>query len=270
MKKFRKLFLAGWLGVSLIISGTGSVSAAKNSEDLPELKIGCGEYDPYNYIDENGGIVGADADIAAEACARMGYSPTYIILEWTQKERFLQYGIIDCIWNCFSINGREDEYLWSDPYLYSKESVLVKNDSNIYTIKELDGKIISAQANTRAEEILLDNSIAPKIMAANVYSFQKQEEAISAMKQGYVDAVAGDREYLSQAVSDSDEYRVLNENLETSKLAVAFRKNEDHELVEKLNTVLKEMRDDGTISEILKKYNIEEAEIPGEEADIEK
>lgn len=271
MEKYKKIFAAGWISVCLILSCTGvEASAKKDNEELPELKIGCEEYDPYSYIDENGGLVGIDADIADEACTRMGYRPIYIVMEWNQKEDFLQYGVIDCIWDCFSENGREDEYLWSEPYLYSSETIAVKKDSNIYTIKELDGEMISVQANTRAEELLLKADILPKIVAGNVCSFQRMEEAVSAMKQGYVEAVAGDREFLSKAIGDSEEYRILNKNMEVSRLAVAFKKDGDQELVEKLDKTLEEMKADGTIENILKKYSVTDAKVPKEEADAEK
>lgn len=271
MKNYKKIFVSGLISVCLLLSCVNVVATAPKEEtELPELKIGCEEYDPYSYTDENGRLIGIDADIAAEACARMGYKPTYIIMEWSQKDSFLQYGIIDCVWDCFSQNGREEEYLWSEPYLTSSETVLVKKDSNIYTVKELDGEMISAQAGTRAEELLLTADTQPRIVAGYVCGFQSMEEAVSAMRQGYVEAVAGDREYLSKVADNSEDYRILNKNLETSRLAVAFKKDGDWELVQKLDSTLKEMKEDGTIQEILEKYQVTEAMIPKEEEAVEK
>lgn len=85
--------------------------------------------------------------------------------------------------------------------------------------------------------------------------------------QGYVDAVAGDLFYLQTYMENyPNRFRILDQSLEKSKLAEAFAKNADPELVSNLNEVLKEMKQDGTVDEILKKYgassgeSLEEAE----------
>lgn len=276
-KYIRKLCLLS-LGMLLISGNTADVRAEreKNTEIItvedsyPELRIGCDEYEPYNYLDENGDIVGIDADLADEACSRLGYEPIYVIMKWTEKEEFLDNGVIDCIWDSYSMNGREDEYLWSDPYMYSREAVIVNNESPISKLEELNGRNIATLVNTRAEDILLEESVFPQISLKNVYSFQKMNECLAALRQDYVDAVAGDIQYLRTYMKNSPgEFRMIQESLETSRLAVAFSKNADKELVEKLNKVLKEMKQDGTIDSILSKYEVSEESLSGEETDSE-
>lgn len=269
MKNYKKFLAACCAGLWLISGSMTQVQADSGDvEGLPELQIGCEEYEPYNYMDENGKMAGIDADIAEEACKRMGYNPVYYLLDWSVEDYFLEEGIIDCIWSCFSINGREDDYLWSEPYMYSSEAVMVSEDSGIRKIEDLKGRIAAVQEGTRSEEILLRSDILPDVMPGNVYSFQTMEEGISALDQGYADVAAGDRLYMTRALERLDgSFQLLDENLEVAKIAVAFAKNGDKDLVEKLNDTLTEMKEDGTISFILKRYNADGIALTKEEPD---
>lgn len=259
MKNFIKKSCLLLLGAVLMTGDAQSVLASEeNNEDRPELVIGCDEYEPYNYLDENGNLVGIDADLAEEACHRMGYEPLYLLSRWTEKEGYLEDGVTDCIWDAYSLNGREDDYLWSDPYMYSEVAVIVSEDSPIRDLDDLNDKNIATLVNMRAEDILLQTEISPAISAKNVYSFQLMAECLAALRQGYVDAVVGDRIYLENYIKNyQGKFRLLDENLEKIGLAVAFSKNADPELTGKLNETLKEMKQDGTVDEILAKYGAE-------------
>ena len=96
------------------------------SGDLPELVIGSDDYRPYNYLDENGQAAGVDVALATEACRRMGYEPVFRQISWDEKDLLLEIGQVDCLWGCFSMNGRENAYLWAGPYLYSDQVVAVQ------------------------------------------------------------------------------------------------------------------------------------------------
>lgn len=259
MKKHTRNFFLFCLGAAFLAGNTESVGAVaadtKNEEELQEIMVGCDEYEPYNYFDKNGDLVGIDADLAEEAFHRIGYEPTYVLLKWTEKEEYLEEGVIDCIWDAYSMNGDEDKYLWSDPYVYSKEVVVVNEDSTIQTLDELDGKKIATLSNTRTESILLQGQIFPQIRPEMIYSFQYTTECLAALRQGYVEAVTGDKLYIERYMQNHPgKLRILDESLETARLGVAFRKDEDPELVEQLNKTIEEMRQDGTIDKILTKY----------------
>ena len=76
-------------------------SQPQKTVDLPELRIGCDEYEPYNYSDEYGKRIGIDAEIATEACRRMGMKPVFVSIKWDEKDELLEEKQIDCAWNCF-------------------------------------------------------------------------------------------------------------------------------------------------------------------------
>ena len=53
------------------------------------------------------------------------------------------------------MDGREEEYQWAGPYLYSRQVVAVRSDSDIYTLQDLAGKVVAVQSTTKPEELFL-------------------------------------------------------------------------------------------------------------------
>ena len=269
MRKKKKNICLLCMGIFLILGLGQSVTAAtenkEKEEKAPEIMIGCDEYEPYIYFDENGNLVGIDADLSDEAFSRMGYTPVYVLMKWTEKDIYLDNGMIDCIWDSYSMNGAEDKYLWSEPYMYSREAVVVDADSSIQTLNDLNDKKISTLVKTRSENILLEKKIFPHLEPEGIYSFQYMNEALATLKQGYVDAAAGDRAYIDYYMENyAGKLRVIDESLETSRLAVAFPKGTDQKMVDRLNETLRDMKLDGTTDEILKKYGVEQITSAGE------
>ena len=94
-----------------------TASPEDGTENLPVLIVGSDNYPPYNYEDANGDPTGIDVDLATEAFRRMGYQAVFETINWEEKTPLVESGEIDCIWGSFSINGREDQYQWTDPYI---------------------------------------------------------------------------------------------------------------------------------------------------------
>lgn len=226
--------------------------------ELPELVIGSDNYDPYYYINEQGKTVGIDVELAKEACRRIGYKPVFKKIIWDNKDSELETGNIDCIWGSYTMTGRENEYQWAGPYMYSHQVIVVSAESNIKTIDELKDKKIAVQVTGKPEEIFLkrlDNRI-PEV--EDVYSFSDIKEVFACLREGYVDAIAGQESTLNKFIDENNgDYYVLDENLYVSELGVAFSNNyKDKELIHKLSDALEDMRKDGTIGQILDKYDI--------------
>ena len=81
-------------------------------------------------MDNNGDITGLDVDIAEEAFRRMGYRAEFTTIDWEQKTKLVDNGEIDCIWDCFSMDGRENDYQWAGPYLVSRQVIAVSEQSS--------------------------------------------------------------------------------------------------------------------------------------------
>ncbi len=256
--KTRKLRLVALLvaAMCLLIAGCTDTGIKDNTEK-EKLLIGSDIYSPYFYLDDNGDFAGIDVEIATEACRRLGLAPVFIRIEWQNKAKYLADHTIDCLWGSFSMNGREDDYLWAGPYLSSRQVVVVNAASNIYSLSDLSGMRVAVQNGTKPESIFLTNAIKD-VCVYKVYSFTNIANVFSALKNGYVDACAGhETAYRDYIKNTEGSYRILDEALLTAKLGVAFEKHTDREKAEKLSAVLEEMRADGTIRNILEQYDLD-------------
>lgn len=226
-------------------------TAVKKDNSNGDIVIGSDQFEPFSYID-NGEMKGIDVDIAKEALSRMGYTPVFKQIEWQKKDEYLRSGEIDCIWGCFSMDDREDLYAWVGPYLFSNQSVMVKEDSDIYSLADLKNKIVGVQATSKAEWAFENNEELSDIRY--LYTFSTINEVFISLQRAYVDAVAGHELALRALIRGSDDYRFLDENVLTSKLGVAFKKDYDQSFLALLANTLHEMRNDGTIKEIVDSY----------------
>ncbi len=147
MKKVLALIL-----MAVMVAGMFGVSDTVYAEnDDSTLIVGFdAEFPPYGYKDENGEYVGFDLDLAAEVCKRRGWTLVKQPIDWNSKDMELSSGSIDCIWNGFTINGRENEYTWSVPYVDNSQVVIVKKDSGITALADLAGKVVVVQTDSSA------------------------------------------------------------------------------------------------------------------------
>ena len=222
------------------------------------LRIGSDYYEPFNYLDAEGEFAGVDVELAREACRRLGCEPVFINLDWPRKDEYLDKGIIDCLWGSFTMTGREDKYLWAGPYMTSYQVVMVGADSPIQTLSDLKGKSVAVQTTTKPEELFLSGKDKRLVGVSALFSFPELADAAAALRKGYVDAAAGHKNALLQYVPEEGEshYRILPEYLLKAHLGVAFSKTDQRGIDRKLTAVLGQMRDDGTVALIAKKYGL--------------
>lgn len=230
----------------------------RQTEELPQLRIGGAIYEPYYYKDIDGDYTGIDVELAREACKRLGYEPVFVEMDLDKRNVYLEDGTIDCMWNCLPMEDTAEECQWAGPYLYSRRVIVVPKDSTIKELADLGGKTLAVQASSTAETIFLDNIGKSIPDVDRLETFQAIGEVFTALRKGYVDAIAGHEGALLVYTKDyPEEYRYLNLSIHLSKLGVAFAKSADSQLVEELTTVLQEMTEDGTTGEILERYGLD-------------
>ncbi|WP_405306634.1 amino acid ABC transporter substrate-binding protein [Methanobrevibacter sp.] len=218
------------------------------------------EFPPYGYKDDSGNYTGFDLDLAKEVCERNNWTFKAQPIDWDAKDAELESGSIDCIWNGFTIDGRENDYLWSDPYFDNKQVFVVKNDSGVSSIDDLDGKTVETQKDSSALAALEgDNkTIAEKFATLNQVA--DYNTAFMDLESGACDAVAMDigvAEYDIKNKNNSDDFSILDQYITTEKYGVGFKKG-NTDLKDKVQTTLDEMFADGTVLKIAEKYGISE------------
>ena len=160
------------------------------------------------------------------------------------------------------MNDRENDYQWAGPYLYSRQVVAVRSDSQIYALKDLEGKRAAAQATTKASGVFLHEIDSPVPQLKQVNCFSTTEELFAALRKGYVDAIAGHEAMITAFVKGGNgNYRLLEESPYVSELGVAFEKGTHQDLAERLTETLRAMEADGTITRIVEKYGLDAAKV---------
>ena len=246
------------LGMVFLVSGCAEQVAMTESKKQPTIVIGSDRFEPYIYLGDNGEFMGVDVELAKEALHRMGYEAKFKAIVWEHKNEYLKNGTIDCLWGCFSMNGREDLYQWAGPYLYSNQTVAVRRDSGIYKLRDLTGKTVAVQETGKAEKYFLHSQDEAVPQVTKVYAFSRMDKVYSALRKNYVDAIAGHENALHMLiVTAPNRYRMLEEPLFSSKVGVAFRKDYDPAFVKQLDDTLKQMMQDGTTLRIVEKYGLD-------------
>ena len=254
----RRAFLNGCtlLAASTALGGLTACDGtdAKN-RDLPQILIGSDTYPPYIYLNNDGTPAGIDVEIATEAFRRMGYAARFEVIDWEQKTALVESGAIDCIWGCFSMQGRETLYRWAGTYMVSRQVVAVNADSSIQSLSDLAGKTVMVQSTSKPEGIFLSGSDPRIPQTVEVFSIEDRSVQYAMLACGYVDAIAAHETAILQYMKDSNAvFRILEEPLLVTGLGVAFAKNDSRGLDHQLNDTFAQMREDGTLERIVGKY----------------
>ena len=212
-------------------------------------------FPPMGFVGDDGEYTGFDLDLAKEVANRLGMKFFPQPISWDAKDMELDSGTVDCIWNGFTMNGREDDYTWSEPYMNNSQVFVVAADSGINGFGDLAGKIVEVQADSSAEAALKDNTELTKTFGA-LQTTPDYNTAFMDLEMGAVDAIAMDvivAGYQIEQRADGDSYVILEETLASEEYGVGFKKGNE-ELRDKVQAALEEMAEDGTLKEISDKW----------------
>ena len=256
--KIKEMMTAGLVCTAMVLTvgcAEQTVVKEQKAESLPVIVVGSDNYPPFNYLNADGDPTGIDVELAKEAFYRMGYEAEFKLINWEDKKELLESGEIDCIWGSFSMDGREEEYQWAGPYMTSYQVIAVRTDSDIYSLQDLEGKTVAVQSTTKPEELFRKHEDIRIPQLGKVLYLTKRDLIYTFLSKGYADAVAAHDTAVKQFMKDYDmEYRILEEPLLVVGLGVAFDKKDDRGLAQKLTETFEEMREDGTMKEIVGTY----------------
>ena len=201
------------------------------------------------FVGDDGEYTGFDLELAKEVCDRNGWEFNPEPIAWDSKDALLKSGEIDCIWNGFTMNGREDEYTWSEPYLDNQQVFVVRADSGINSEKDLAGKTVDVQTDSSAEAALKDNTELSSTFSTEI--IPDYNTGFMNLESGAVDAVAMDIVVAKyQIESRSAEFKILDYEIASEQYGVGFAKGNDA-VKDQVQKTLEEMAADGTLAKIL-------------------
>ena len=211
------------------------------------------DFPPMGFMGDDGEYTGFDLELAQEAAKRLGleYKPQPIA--WDAKDMELESGNIDCIWNGFTMTGREDGYTWSEPYMENSQVFVVAGDCGIKRQADLAGKVVECQVDSCAEAALKE---VPDLTAtfAQPLTTADYNTAVMDLEQGAVDAIAMDVVVAGYQISQRNaDFVILEDSLAAEEYAIGFKKG-NTELKDKVQGALEEMAADGTLKTISEKW----------------
>ncbi len=268
----RREFLAafGTVAASAVLAGCGSSSSSSSSSTdssssddksataTKKLIVGFDSaYPPYGYVGDDGSYTGFDLELAQETASRNDWEIQLEPIDWDAKDTLMDSGAINCIWNGFTVEGREDDYTFSGNYMINAQVVVVKKGAGISDLAGLSGKNVITQTDSAAYEVLAGEDADKADVAATFASLETigdYNTAFMQLESGAVDAVACDLSIAAyQLAAKPDAYEQLSEELSSEHYAVGFKKGDDA-TAETVTETLKAMDADGFVKTLCEKY----------------
>lgn len=253
--------------LTLVLAAVSFTSCTKNVQTVFEpdveskgtLKLGFdASYPPYGYLDtETNQYAGFDIEFAKLVCAKLGLKLELVPIDWDLKDKELNSGNIDCIWNGFTYETREEDYTWTDRYLDNTIVVLVKANSGISTLADLAGKTVSVQTGSSGESALKNNTdLVGSFKDGKYLTCPDYTQGFSELKAGAFEALVIDEAVARYLVDGNSEYRILEETVNREQYGVGFKKG-NTTLCNQVNDAMKAIAADGdTLKKLAEKYGI--------------
>ena len=215
-------------------------------------------FPPFLYKGDDGQYTGFDIELAKEVARRNNWTFDVVeIIDWNSKEFELNSGEIDCIWSELTIDGRENDFTWSQPYFNNTQQIVVKSNSSINSLNDLNGKTVEVLASSSALDALNKDNKTLKDSFKKVNQVDDYQTAFLDLDSGVCDAVICDSGFSYYQVKNNfhgNSFKILDEPLKYEKYGVAFKKG-DEDLKNQVQKTLDEMFKDGTVDKIAQNYS---------------
>lgn len=204
-----------------------------------------GAYPPYNFLNDNGEVDGFERELGDELCKRAELDCNWVVNDWDSIIPNLVSGNYDTIIAGMSITAERDEVIdFTQDYVPADPSLYVG----------LAGVGAEAIAGVVAAQISTIHASHIAASGATLVEFATPDETIAAVRNGEVDAVLADGEFLEPIVEESGgDLEVLGDVQIGGGVGMGIRES-DAELRDKMNAAIQSMKDDGTLNELLKKW----------------
>ena len=218
------------------------------------------DFPPYGYKD-GGEYKGFDLDLARAVCEKKGWEFVANPINWDAKDMELNSGAIDCIWNGFTIQGREDAYTFSAPYVDNSQVVLVKVDSPIATLADLVGKVVGVQIDTPVQKAFSPNGSLRQlgVKFKDLVIEPNYNQLVNELSMGGIEAVALDVGVAKKKMADlPGKFRILDEIVMKETYGIGFKKG-NTALRDDVEATLRQLAAEGVMDALAEKYGIEKS-----------
>ena len=239
-------------------AGSAAAKDVKGAAESKKLVVGFDKsYPPYGFVGDDGEYTGFDLDLAKAVADKQGWEVKYEAIDWDAKDTLLNSGAINCIWNGFTMNGREEDYTWSKPYVDNSQVIVVPESSDVTDLSGLAGKIVGVQAASAALELLSEGGDQADLAATfgSLQQFPDYNNAFVELQAGSIDAVAMDIGVAQYQLKQKEGYKILDEKLNSEKYAIGFKLGNE-ELRDTVDDAMEQLVADGTFAKLAEKYEL--------------
>jgi len=256
MKRIISLAIIALLTLTFLVGcgGDGGGDSNPTTAAKQKLKVGTSTgFEPFEFK-EGAKYVGIDIDIANEIAKDLDKIIDFVdgkFEDLTDDGGLIAAGAVDFGIAAISKTNERAEYMdFSDPYFDSTVVIIVrKDDIKIKGEDDLVGKKIGVQSGTTsagiAEDIIKD---------AEIKGFDEYAQAAVQLRNGGIDAILMDEKAANSFINEYSDTKILDEELAHEVYCIAVKKG-DTELLDKINKTLKRIKEDGTLDNIIKKYD---------------
>ena len=263
MKKFIAMLMAALLVVGCFAACQPSSEGGETQAQQRTVVVGYTIYEPMNYTDESGKLIGFDTELAEAVFAKLGYKVMFQLIDWGSKYTDLDSGTIDCVWNGFTCNTADDDGIlrsekvdFSYNYMENRQVVVVKKNSETAATADLTGKLGAAEAGSAGE------AYAKGFEGADIKGFPYQTDCLLEVNSGSRDFAVVDAQ-LAKSYCGKGDYAdltiVSGMSSDEEFYAIGFKKGSD--LTAEVNKALIELNDQGVLEQLARKYGLENAVI---------
>lgn len=213
------------------------------------------EFPPMGFVGADGQYTGYDLALAEEVAKRLGLEFKAQPINWDAKDMELESGNIDCIWNGFTMQGREDAYTWVGPYMANNQVFVVNEDSDIMSLSDLKGRAVEVQKDSSGLAALRSEENAELTGGfAMLTEVADYNTALMDLESGAADAVCMDSVVAGYQITSSGKaMRILEETLSAEEYGVGFKKG-DEALAKAVEDTLRAMQEDGVAAKISEEW----------------
>lgn len=247
------IIAAAVLMITLSACGAGgkTTDSLQRVLDAGKLTVaGSGGYRPFNFIDDSGNVTGFDVEVGEEIASRMGVELNYVTGEWSGLIEGLRNKRYDAILGSMAITkDRLETVDFSIPYYYSGAQLVVRKDSGITETDMMRDKSVAVATGTNFVQDVID-------LGANEKLYDDDNATMLELISGRVDGVITDKVVALESlrnIEGGDQLTLAGDIIRLEEMGIAINK-EDTTLKEKINEILEELHQDGTLSQISQKW----------------
>lgn len=220
--------------------------------DKGKLVIGMTDYKPMNYKDDKGNWIGFDTEFAQLVGEKLGVDVEFVEIDWDSKWEFLESKDIDCVWNGMTLTDEAKKNAsCTDTYVVNAQVLVTKAEkAEKYVDKEsLKDVEIAVEVGSAGMGVCAEAELKFK-------EWPTQADALMAVESGKAEACVIDITMARAMTGEGKAYDTLATTFSLSEEEYAIACRKDSDLTAKINELMAEFIEDGTLGKLAEKYEV--------------